>query len=104
MNTSNTNMQVAQTILQQLGGNRFTVMTGSKNYVAGNNSLTMKLTRNKAGAKWLTITLNGSDLYDLCFKKINRAGDIIIVQERNDIYFDQLQEIFTEVTGLYTTL
>jgi hypothetical protein len=30
-------MQVAQTILNQLGGNKFIVMTGSKNFVASEN-------------------------------------------------------------------
>ena len=32
-------MSVAETILQQLGGQRFTAMTGSKNYLADGNSL-----------------------------------------------------------------
>ena len=36
-------MQVAQTILQQLGGNKFVVMTGSKNFIAGENFLRMNL-------------------------------------------------------------
>lgn len=30
-------MSVAETILQQLGGQRFTAMTGSKNYLADGN-------------------------------------------------------------------
>ena len=60
-------MQVAKTILNQLGGNKFVVMTGSKNFLAGENFLRMNLTKNLAKAKWLKITLNGKDLYDMDF-------------------------------------
>lgn len=41
-------MSVAETILQQLGGQRFTAMTGSKNYLADGNSLRMTLAKNPA--------------------------------------------------------
>jgi hypothetical protein len=97
-------MEIAKTILRQLGGNRFVVMTGSKNFVASDNGLTMKLTRNKAKAKWLKITLNGKDLYDMDFVSNDKDYNIITKVKYEDIYFDQLQEIFTQATGLYTRL
>ena len=97
-------MQVAQTILTQLGGNKFVVMTGSKNFLAGENYLNMKLTRNKAKAQWLKITLNGKDLYDMNFytadKECNKTTKVLF----EDVYFDQLQTLFTRATGLYTSL
>ena len=36
-------MEVAREILKQLGGNKFRMMTGAKNFVAGENYLTMKI-------------------------------------------------------------
>ena len=39
-------MKVAQTIFEQLGGNKFVAMTGSKNFVASENFLRMNLTKN----------------------------------------------------------
>ena len=37
------NLQVANTILAQLGGGHFLVMTGAKNLVGSDNSLSMRL-------------------------------------------------------------
>jgi len=108
-------MTVAQTILEQLGGNKFIVMTGSKNFVSDKNSLRMKLAGNKSRANYLKITLNGLDLYDMEFDKCTAAkfnintGEYRDFEKKeivrfNDVMFDQLQEIFTSVTGLYTHL
>lgn len=97
-------MKVAQTILEQLGGNKFVVMTGSKNFIAGENYLRMNLTRNKAKAKWLKITLNGNDLYDMDFFTADKEFNLTTKVKFEDVYFDQLQNLFTQATGLYTSL
>lgn len=97
-------MEIAKTILDQMGGNRFAVMTGSKQFVALQNGLKMKLTRNKANAQYLTITLNAMDTYDMQFFSIDKNFNIKIKQNVEGIYNDQLQRIFTQVTGLYTRL
>lgn len=97
-------MQVAQTILNQLGGNKFVVMTGSKNFLASENFLRMNLTKNKAKAKWLKITLNGNDLYTMDFFTADKNHNIISKVKFEDVYFDQLQNLFTQATGLYTSL
>jgi len=95
----------AQTILAQLGGGRFAAMTGSRNFVSDINSLRMKLARNQAGAQYLEITLTPMDLYDMTFSRINpKTAEVITLAEHNGIYNDQLQLIFTKVTGLYTHL
>ena len=46
---------IANTILQQLGGHGFTVMTGSRNYINLGNGLQMSLARNKTSANRLKI-------------------------------------------------
>ena len=109
MQTSSTAAQVAQTILSQLGGSKFIAMTGSKNFGAGTNDngndyLSMHLTRNKAKAKYLTITLNANDTYTMLFRKTVNKYDLVTVATYENVYCDMLQDIFTEVTGLYTSL
>lgn len=96
-------MKVANEILSQLGGKRFTVLTGSKNYRGDENSLTMDLTRNKLGAKWLTITLDSDDTYTMTFQSM-RKFEIKLKAELKGVYCDMLQSIFTEQTGLYTSM
>jgi len=91
---------VAQTILEQLGGNKFLAMTGSKNLVGHEKTLTMKLTKNKISAKWLRITLNNNDLYKMEFI----GGDCSIKVVLDNVYGNMLQESFTNVTGLFTKL
>ena len=103
MNLKKQDMNIAETILKQLGGRRFAVMTGSKNFIAGKNSLSMKLARNKSSANYLRITLNGKDLYDMEFISI-RGVNMTTKCIKNDLYNDQLQNMFESVTGFYTTL
>ena len=98
------NVQIATEILNQLGGNKFLVMTGSKNLIAYENGIRMNLTRNKVKAKWLKITLNGKDLYDMDFFTADKNFNITSKANYQDVYFDQLQSIFTKTTGLYTSL
>ena len=103
-NEKNTNkMEVANEILRQLGGNKFKVMTGSKNFRGDANSVTMDLTRNKLGAKWLTVKLEGDDTYTMTFQSF-RKFEVKLKAEIKGVYCDMLQSIFTEQTGLYTSL
>ncbi len=115
-NNSKTSGQlIAKAILQQLGGNKFIVMTGSKNFLVADKSETVKnvwlrmdLTKNMSGANRLKITYDeASDLYNVHFynQKIIMGGVKISKETKMEgIYCDQLQSIFTEVTGLYTSL
>lgn len=109
------NTEIANTILQQLGGRRFVVFTGSKDFMAIENGLKMSLAKNASKANRLEITLNGADLYNMKFYRYTpwrfstRGGKfteypekITIVKEYKNCYFDQLQELFTETTELYT--
>lgn len=95
--------QVAATILNQLGGKRFCLMTGAKQLMALENGMTCKIGRNGSNANYLKITVNSMDLYDMEFIRIH-GGNMTTKKKVTDIYCDQLQDIFTEVTGLYTSL
>lgn len=111
-------MKVANQILEQLGGNKFIAMTGSRNFIDCGNALSMHLTTNKAKAKYLKIELTSMDLYSVTFsrnkKVLNKeyaaAGVKIyddvheIVKTFDNVYAEDLQMIFTSVTGLYTRL
>ena len=100
-------MNAAQIILQQLGGNKFIAMTGCKNFLHSNQgqTLTMDLPINASQARRLQITLNGLDLYDMMFFHYKpKTLDIVIIAVYNNIYDDQLQPIFTALTGLQTHL
>ena len=60
---------VAETILQQLGWNRFIAMTGAKDFVADTNSLRFKIPKNGSKANYCKITLEPTDLYTVEFIK-----------------------------------
>jgi len=103
--TQKENKVVAWEILKQLGGNRFIAMTGAKNFLRDDNKqlIAFKIGRNSKSINHVRITLNSMDTYDMEFLMI-RAGKITIKSQAKGIYNDQLQDIFTEHTGLYTHL
>jgi hypothetical protein len=96
---------VAQTILQQLGGNRFVTMTGAKNLMGDDRMLQFSipgnLTRDKSNK--VRITLNDCDLYTIETFRV-RGIDCKTCSSETGIYFDSLQSMFTSITGLDTHL
>ena len=97
-------MSVAKTILEQLGGNKFRMMTGAKNFMGFTEGLVMKIGRNSSNSNYLKITLNSMDTYDMEFAKLTRMGEKKSVTEYNNIYCDMLTDQFTAHTGMYTSL
>lgn len=95
-------MKTSQSILNQLGGNRFIAMTGSKNFVDLGNGLSMSLTRNKINAKWLNITLDENDTYTMEFLTADKSLNIKTKAKFENIYCDMLENIFSQTTGLFT--
>lgn len=112
-----------QDIFQQIGGNKFLAMTGSKVKYYGYDKngyvyLMFQLSKNQSKAQFLKIQLNDKDLYNMEFSKIKKtlnkeyaAIGIKIYDETietikiyEDVHCDQLQEIFTDMTGMYTRL
>ena len=102
-------MTIAQTILQQIGGRRFIVMTGSKELMDMGDGLRMNLSRNKTQANRLKIIYDsGTDTYIMKFYKqvMTKSFEVKITEiaEFEGVYFDCLETIFTDTTGLYTKL
>ena len=97
-------MRVAEEILNQLGGNRFRVMTGAKNFGGPDNSLRMRIGRNKTNANYMEVVLNSMDLYDITFAKVTKYGEMKSVKTYDNVYNDMLVEIFESHTGMYTSL
>jgi hypothetical protein len=98
------NLKVAETILSQLGGNKFRVMTGAKNLAGDENSLSMRIGRNSTNSNYLKITLNSWDLYDMKFCKLTRKFEEKSVTKYNNIHNEHLRLMFTKHTGMYTKL
>ena len=97
-------MSVAKEILETLGGNKFRVMTGAKNFMGFSNGLVMKIGRNSSNSNYLKITLNSMDLYDMKFAKLTRMGELKSVKEYDNVYNDSMVEVFEKDTGMYTKL
>ena len=100
--------QIAQTILQQLGGNKFIAMTGAKNLgfdsKGSKTTLSFKIGKNAKSINYVKVDyISGKDLYDMSFFRL-RAGQLKLIKKVSSIYGDQLQKFFTKNTGLYTRL
>jgi hypothetical protein len=102
MLTSNTT--VATTILAQLGGRRFVMMTGARQLVAAENFLQFRLPkRGIDGSNRWRITLTPMDTYTVETFWV-RMGNVELKSTFTDIYCDQLVELFEKTSGFYTTL
>lgn len=108
-------MSIASEILNQLGGNRFIVMTGTKNFISDGYTLRMTLPKNLSKANRLEITLTPDDLYTLRFYKYTAPRlsrktwtyseeKIEEIEICEGIYNDMLQDVFTMITGMDTHL
>lgn len=94
---------IAQTILAQLGGNRFLTMTGAKQLVDLGNGLQFAIGRGASNkANKVIVTLDG-DLYAVRFVTI-RGTTITERGTFDTIYGDRLAVLFTEQTGFDTHL
>lgn len=94
---------IAETILAQLGGNRFISMTGAKNFVGAHNRLSFHLPNRKINR--VMVTLDASDTYTVEFGKWNPAKlQTKTLTTVSGLHADQLQSNFTAVTGLDTHL
>lgn len=94
---------VAHTILQQLGGNRFVVMTGAKQFGQTDTKLQFRLPRAKNGINFVEIELNGLDLYNVKFMRVQKFTFTVKAQSL-DVYAENLAQVFENATGLYTHL
>ena len=90
--------------LKQLGGNRFIMMTGAKHFGVGPNGMSFKIGKNSKRVNHVTIDYDrGRDLYNMKFDWVTIKG-IKNKKTLKGIYADQLQDMFTKYTGMYTSL
>tara|TARA_B100001121_G_scaffold306871_1_gene327230 strand:+ start:336 stop:1673 length:1338 start_codon:yes stop_codon:yes gene_type:complete len=91
-------------ILNQLGGNRFIMMTGAKHFGVGKEGLSFKIGRNSKQVNHIKIDYDrGRDLYNIKFDWVTKRG-IKNKKTLKGVYADQLQKVFTMHTGMYTSL
>jgi hypothetical protein len=104
--------QIAATIYAQMGGPRLKAMTGARDFVSlskgsgcpfGGLQFRLPSSFAKAGINLVVIKLNGEDTYDVYFNRV-RGRDWKNVETVSGVYADGLQETFTSVTGLDTSL
>uniref|UniRef100_A0A6M3LQV5 Uncharacterized protein n=1 Tax=viral metagenome TaxID=1070528 RepID=A0A6M3LQV5_9ZZZZ len=105
MRSRDEQIEIANTIIKQLGGHRFVVMTGAKHIFAHESGVSFRVpgTMTKNRINYVKITLNTMDTYDIEFKRIYglKVKDI---SDFSGAYCDMLQEVFTKETGLNTHL
>lgn len=91
-------------LIRQLGGHHFIAMTGAKNFTHSKNTVGFRLGRGAMDSiNYVKVTLDPSDTYTMTFMRI-RGAKVTVVGSASDVYCDQLQTVFTDITGLYTTL
>lgn len=98
-----TDLTVSKTILSQLGGNGFIILTGSKNFVGSDNALSFKVGSNAKKVTHVRIVLNALDLYDVTYMYV-RGTTVKTVATSEGISCDQLQDDFEAETGLFVTM
>lgn len=119
-----TTQQIAQTILDQLGGRRFAAMTGARNLIAldasegepANDEHGIPAVHPRVGGlcfqigrfsgvktTHVRISLTPDDEYDMEFLAI-RGTKIKTIREVRGVYCDQIEEIFRDATGLETRM
>lgn len=107
--------EVMRDLYMQLGGRVFTISTGSRFEgisfdKEGNPVQTISLRRNKTCANKLQITyLWDKDVYKMVFYKQSFSKKTFTVSvkkvyENEMVFCDELQEIFSEVTGMVIAL
>ena len=96
------NKEIAQAILQQLGGgNRLIMMVGAYNFVIIPNGVAFRIKNPKAN--YIKITLNGLDLYNLEVGRV-RGNTYKVVAKHDNIYNDMLKPLIEKSTGMYLSL
>ena len=95
--------EVAHTIFDQLGGKRFAMITGSKDFKLLNDDKGIGITfitpRTRPNLiDRIKIYLSPLDTYNFEFY----SGERVI--EKNNIYVDNMHDVIEDVAGFYTTL
>lgn len=105
MNAVAQTLPVAHTIRAQLGGDRFALMTGARDFVGGDRMLQFRLPRGMArhSINSVRVTLEQNDTYTVVFYAI-RGTKFRTVDTFETVYADNLRSIFENRTGLKVSL
>ena len=100
-----TNMQVANTILEQLGGPKIKAMLGVETFWGEADCLFFDFKGSRKFNK-CKITLTWDDLYTMELYKTSHADEFGYepVFSESGLYFDMLIPTFEDATGLYLSL
>ena len=95
----------ANTLLQQLGGRKFMAMTGAKDLVVSREEkwVGFKIGRNSKGINYVKIYYKPDDTYTMEFGRF-RKFNYKVINSISGVYAEALQDVFTEYTGMYTSL
>lgn len=97
------NLEVAQTILNQLGGNgRLAMMCGCKDFAGDSTSVQFKIGTNGKRVTCCRIVLDPSDTYTVTFYS-GRGVKMREAVSHSDVYADMLRHLFERETGMYLT-
>ena len=98
---------VGLTILEQLGGRQFILMTGASHLGTTGNNLFFKLPGRpgfvRDSINHVDILLTPADTYTITFSRV-RGMKIKTVKQHEDIYAEDLRQIFRDTTGLETRM
>lgn len=99
---------IAHTILSQLGGRQFALLTGAHGFIAIDRGLQITIPTTPDGVNKVRVHLTPDDLYRVEFIRTRRDRDGVMtattVHTADGIYCDGLQDVFEHGTGLYVTL
>ena len=95
-----TNREIAEDILEQLGGRRFCVMVGAKQLSVTESGLAFRIGRNSKGVSVVCVKLLPSDTYEVRFYGFQSEPKKIVT----DVYCDELQRVFEENTGMVASM
>jgi len=98
--------QIAQTIVEQLGGTRFIAMTGATAFVGIKKGVQFKIKGKhpeKGKVSHIKIMLTDQDLYDVEYFRLY-GGKIIEVAQSYGLYADMLKKDIEQNTQLHLSL
>lgn len=103
--SSEQNLTIAKTILDQMGGTRrLMLMIGAKDFLAIPNGVTFRFAARSANSSnAFKVVLDADDTYTIEFLWI-RAGKVTVRKELNMVYGSDLQRIFRDETKLALSL
>ena len=103
--TTTTNLEVATTICEQIGGTgKLRAMIGADNWLADSNSLMFSFKGCRKMNK-CRITLDANDTYTIELFKFSPSKLTCDVKEvSHGVYFDQLIPVIEKFTGLYLSM